>query len=110
MSIQDCDRAVGRRREGSALTGHRTQSFGDKVSRAFWFLDFEELCAQAMRSTGLEDFGGPPLAPTLPLLLDSLEHEADLRPIGRLLMRIHLRDLLETRLRLAHVWKAGALR
>jgi len=41
--------------------------------------------------------GGPPLAPTLPLLLDSLEHEADLRPIGRLLMRIHLRDLLETR-------------
>ena len=40
------------------------------------------------------------------MLLDSLEREAGLRPLGRFLMRIHVRDLLETRLRLAHAWQA----
>ena len=68
-------------------------------------MDFEELCAEARRRTGLDDFGSPPLAPALPILLESLEHEANLRPLGRLLLRIHLRDLLETRLRLAQAWK-----
>jgi hypothetical protein len=38
------------------------------------------------------------------MLLVSLEQEAGLRPLGRFLMRTHLRDLLETRLRLAAVW------
>jgi Sulfotransferase family len=36
----------------------------------------------------------------------SLEIEADLHPLGRFLMRAHLRELLETRLRLTQVWKA----
>jgi hypothetical protein len=54
----------------------------------------------------MEDFGDPPLGPTLARLLESLEEEADLKPIGRLLIRIHLRDLLETRLRLVNIWKA----
>jgi hypothetical protein len=70
-----------------------------------WYLDFEDLCAAAMRRTGLEDFGSPDLTPALPILLESLEHEAGLRPLGRFLMWMHLRDLLENRLRLAEAWK-----
>ena len=81
------------------------RSLAAKLSRGLWRLDLEELCAEARRRTGLDDFGSPPLAPALPILLESLEHEADLRPIGRFLLRIHLRDLLETRLKLAHAWK-----
>jgi hypothetical protein len=80
------------------------QSLGDRVSRKLWPLDFERLCGHATRRTGLEDFGSPPLTPALPELLNSLEHEAGLRPFGRFLMRVHLRDLLETRLRLAKAW------
>src|SRR5262245_9381167 len=37
-------------------------------------------------------------------LLNSLETEADLHPHGRFLMRVHLRELLETRLRLTQAW------
>jgi sulfate adenylyltransferase len=85
---------------------HRPRSLLDKVSRGLCYLDAEELCAQAMRRTGLEDFGRPSLIPALPILFNSLEQEARLRPLGRLLMRIHLRDLLETRLRLTEIWKA----
>jgi hypothetical protein len=95
----------GSRRSGPASTSNGPQSLGDRVSRKLWYLDFEELCAQAMRRTGLEDFASPPLTPAVPLLLDSLEREAGLRPLGRWLVRIHLRDLLETRLRLADAWK-----
>ena len=36
--------------------------------------------------------------------MNSLELEADLHPLGRFLMRVHLRELLETRLRLDHAW------
>jgi hypothetical protein len=45
------------------------------------------------------------LEPALSTLLQSLNEEADLHPLGRLLMRMHLRDLLETRLRLVESWK-----
>jgi hypothetical protein len=89
------------RAEGS----YHPNSLGDRVSRGLWCLDFAELCTLVMRTTGLADFGSPPLTPALPVLLESLEQEAALHPVGRLLMRIHLRDLLETRLRLVQLWK-----
>ncbi len=63
-------------------------------------LDSEVLCLQARRKTGLEDFGDPALEPALSLLVASLEREANLHGLGRLLMRIHLQDLLAARLRL----------
>jgi hypothetical protein len=53
----------------------------------------------------LEDFGDPPLQPALSVLTDSLEREANLHPLGRFLMRIHLRGLLEGRLRLTDIWR-----
>jgi Sulfotransferase family len=68
-------------------------------------LDAAKLCKDAQRRTGLRDFGRPRLEPALSTLVQSLNCEADLHPLGRMLMRIHLRGLLETRLRLVEAWK-----
>jgi hypothetical protein len=68
-------------------------------------LDCPRLCKAAQRRTGLKDFGDPPLEPALSCLAQSLEEEADLHPVGRFLMRAHLRGLLENRLRLVDAWK-----
>ena len=86
-------------------SGSNGKNLGDAISRRLWPLESERLCAEARRRTGLKDFGDPPLAPALPFLVNSLEHEADLHPLGRFLMRMHLRDLLETRLRLTEAWR-----
>ena len=94
----------------AALRTNRLTSLADKVSRGLWYLDFEELCNQTRRRTGLEDFGGPSLTPALPILLEGLEREAGLRPLGRFLMRMHVRALLETRLRLADAWQTKSER
>lgn len=82
------------------------QSLGDSLSRRFWFLNSQTLCATACRRTGLDDFGDPPIEQPLRILADSIEHEANLHPLGRFLMRVHLQSLLETRLRLAEQWRA----
>ncbi len=79
--------------------------FGAALSRRLWFLESTNLCATARRRTGLEDFGEPALEPALSILVESLETEANLHALGRFLMRIHLRTLLETRLRLARAWR-----
>ena len=81
------------------------ETFGDVMSRRLCHLDSKDLCAEARRKTGLEDFGEPPVEPILSVLVNSLEHEADLHPFGRFLMRIHLLDLLKTRLQLVEAWK-----
>jgi hypothetical protein len=79
--------------------------FGDKVSHRVWPLASRGLQADACRRTGLKDFGDPPLEPALSTLLNSLQQEANLSPLGRFLICGHLRELLETRLRLIEVWK-----
>lgn len=71
-------------------------------------LDSMRLCAAARKSTDLSDFGDPPIEPALAALVESLNEEADLHRIGRALMKIHLRDLLETRLRLVDQWRRGS--
>jgi len=81
------------------------RAFGDRLSRRLWLLQGEALCAEARRRTGLEDFGEPSIEPGLSILVNSLEREADLHPLGRFLMRVHLLDLLETRLRLGQAWR-----
>ena len=78
---------------------------GDILSRQFWPLHAEALCAEARQRTGLADFGDPPIEPALSTLVNSLELQADLHPLGRFLMRLHLRGLLETRLRLTQEWR-----
>src|SRR5947209_17676778 len=66
------------------------KSFADRLSRRWWQLEAKTLCAQAQRRTKLYDFGHPPLDPGLSILLESLERQADLKPLGRFLMRTHL--------------------
>ena len=88
--------------ERSLAAGWRT--LGDRLSWQLWLLQSEALLTEARRRTGLEDFGDPPIEPALSILVESLELEADLHPLGRFLMRVHLRELLETRLRLAQAW------
>ena len=81
------------------------RSLGDALSRQAWPLDGEALCAEARQRTGLKDFGDPPIETALSTLVKSLESQADLHPLGRFLMRVHLRGLLETRLRLTQAWR-----
>lgn len=85
--------------------GAWTANLGDRLSRRLWSLQSEALCAQARRRTGLEDFGDPPIEPALSILVNSLERQADLHPMGRFLMWVHLRELLETRLRITQTWR-----
>jgi hypothetical protein len=66
------------------------RSLGDGLSRRFWSLRSEALRAEVMRRSGLEDFGDPPIEPALSILVNSLELEADLHPLGRFLLRVHL--------------------
>src|ERR1043166_5963926 len=101
------DKHVGRRGPRVSSPRH-PQTLGERLSRRLLPLDFNKLCAQAVRRTGVEEFDSPNLAPALTILLDNLDQEAGLHPLGRFLMRTHLRDLLETRLRLADVWRARA--
>jgi hypothetical protein len=85
-----------------AVAGWKT--LGDHISRQLWLLEKNGICTEATRRTRLKDFGDPPIDPALTVLLNSLELEADLHPLGRFLMRVHLRDLLATRLRLTQAW------
>lgn len=68
--------------------------------------DVDELEAAARAATGLSDFGDPRYRPALERLAWSLEHEARLHPIGRLIQRARLLDALESRLRLEAMVRA----
>ncbi|MEU8775540.1 sulfotransferase [Streptomyces sp. NPDC048606] len=63
-------------------------------------LDADELRAEAVRLTGLSDFGAPDHAPALDLLVATLEAEARLSPAGRAEARDTLLRALCVRLRL----------
>ncbi|HWC61280.1 MAG TPA: sulfotransferase [Verrucomicrobiae bacterium] len=85
--------AGGRRERGAGV-------FGARGKRTFE-LDCEQLCHAARRATGLDDFGDPPVDLPLSLLVLSLKREANLHPLGKLLIKIHLHGLLTARLKLA---------
>jgi len=93
----------------SARAGENRDAIESAVSdhwgRRLWPFDVEALYAKARRSTGLEDFGAPPIEPAMSVLADSLEREAALHRVGCFLMRTHLLDLLKTHLRLVDAWK-----
>lgn len=63
-------------------------------------LDEETLLARARRATGLDDFGDPWFRAPLRHLLASLEGEAALTTLGRIIARTDLLRLLENRLRI----------
>ena len=60
----------------------------------------EELIRAARRKTGLEDFGHPPFGDALQRLVESMETEARLNPMGRMATRYDLTHLLVNRLRM----------
>lgn len=62
-------------------------------------LELDSLVAQARALTGLADFGEPAVEPALGMLLESLNSEAQLHPVGRMIQRRRLLDALCTRLR-----------
>jgi hypothetical protein len=61
------------------------RSIGDRLIRQLWSLQSEPLCEEARRRTGFRDLGDPPIEPALSILVNSLEMEADLHPLGRFL-------------------------
>jgi hypothetical protein len=75
-----------------------------RASRRLLPLDGRKLCSAARLKVKHEDFGRPEVEPALSTLLQSLEEEANLHALGRFLMRVHLQDLLITRLRLNRTW------
>jgi hypothetical protein len=63
-------------------------------------MDGEALLAEARRNTGLDDFGGDEFLEPMRILLDSLEGEARLTLMGRILARSDVLNLLENRLQI----------
>jgi len=67
--------------------------------------DAGDMILEAERSTGLSDWGSEPLAEPLGRLIRSIEDEAELNLMGRLMMQSNLRRQLANRLKLQNDWK-----
>lgn len=67
-------------------------------------LDVDSLVAEARRNTGLDDFGDDGFREPLAVLCDSLENEAKLTLVGRILARTDVVNLLENRLQIADTY------
>jgi hypothetical protein len=74
--------------------GRLLESIGLRAS-----LDAESLIAAARRKTGLQDFGDESFRTGLQVVTQSLDSEAHLHPVGRLIMRQRLIGLLAVRLK-----------
>lgn len=61
-------------------------------------LDEPSLLAQARKQTGLSEFGNEQFLVPMRVLLESLENEADLNPLGRFMNRMSIVRLLKNRL------------
>ncbi len=61
-------------------------------------LDGDVLIDRAKKDTGLTDFGGDEFLEPMYLLINSLETEADLNPVGRFMNRTNILGLLKGRL------------
>jgi hypothetical protein len=79
--------------------GHQLRRIGVPVVR----LDEPSLLAAARKKTGLNDFGGAGFREGLRKLLDSLEQEAELSVLGRIISRTSIVDLLVNRLEMTEV-------
>jgi len=84
----------------------RLNLFGPSVGdpRHLVGLDPDELVALARRSTGLDEFGPPEWEEAYRRLLRSIEDEAALHLVGRLVTRAEVLRVLQTRLRLERAW------
>lgn len=85
----------------------RLNLFGPSVGdpRHLVSLDPDELIALARGTTGLSDFGPPEWEEAYRVQLGSIEREAKLHLLGRVLTRAEVLRVLQTRLRLHQAWK-----
>jgi NAD(P)-dependent dehydrogenase (short-subunit alcohol dehydrogenase family) len=74
--------------------------------RALPPLDKAALMSAAAKRTGLLDFGDPAFEEPLAVLLESLDREARLHPLGLRIMRARVIAMLENRLRIEALYKA----
>jgi len=76
---------------------------GGRLAKRLGPLDEQSLCQAAQQRTGHENFGDATFREPLAVLLHALETEAKLSPLGRVLSREFLIQLLGNRLRLEHL-------
>lgn len=69
-------------------------------------LQMSALLREASESTGLSDFGDPSFREPLAVLLESLDREAMLHPLGRSIMRGRILGMLKNRLRIEAIYAA----
>lgn len=81
--------------------GGAAQTFGLQPVK----LDFDSLLKQARKNAGLHDFGEGDFEEPLRILLDSLEHEARLTLLGRIIARGDLLRTLQNRLGMVDLLK-----
>jgi len=67
-------------------------------------LDAHSMCREAVRRTGLDDFGNESFRQPLEVLLDSIQREAHLHPVGRSLIRQQIVGRLAARLQMQAYW------
>ena len=84
----------------------RLNLFGPSVGdpRHVVSLDADELIALARKTTGLDDFGDAGWEPACRALMTSLDSEARLHLLGRVLTRAEVLRVLQTKLRLQRAW------
>ena len=63
-------------------------------------IEVEALLRAAEKETGFSDFGDPSFREPLAILVESMEREAKLNPVGRAIMRGRLESMLANRLRI----------
>ncbi len=78
---------------------NRAGALLDALGLALPRIDEAALLAQARRQTGLDDFGPDTYREGLRVLIDSLQREANLNQIGRIMARYQILHLLVERLR-----------
>ena len=66
--------------------------------------DADSLCREAVRRTGLDDFGDQSFREPLEVLLGSIHREAHLHPVGRRLIRKQIVGRLGARLQMQAYW------
>jgi hypothetical protein len=93
-------RRIGRAKKGVDAMGDAGSSRTPSVD-----LDQESLLEEAMRNTGLSDFGDDSFREGLSVLLASLEEEARLNEFGRLFAHKEILRHLENRLKVTADWK-----
>lgn len=73
--------------------------------RAVVPLDEDSLLTHARRNTGLDDFGADDWVEPFKVYIKSLDEEADLHLLGRLMARAQILNLLESRLRIENEFR-----